>query len=47
MTEHIEWFEAVLNVTVGVYFRQQGFENASVSQLGLPSGKKRTKKNFI
>ena len=39
MTEHIEWFEAVLNVTVGVYFRQQGFENASVSQLGLPSGK--------
>ena len=20
MTEHIEWFEAVLNVTVGVYF---------------------------
>ena len=31
MTEHIEWFEAVLNVTVGVYFRQQGFENVGTA----------------
>lgn len=39
MREHIEWFEAVLHVTIGVYFQQQGFENASVSQLRLPSSK--------
>lgn len=39
MREHIEWFEAVLHVTIGVYFHQQGFENASVSQLRLPSSK--------
>ncbi|MBQ8192404.1 MAG: ATP-binding protein [Bacteroidaceae bacterium] len=37
MREHIEWFEAVLHVTIGVYFQQQGFENASVGQLRLPS----------
>ena len=36
---HIEWFEAVLHVTIGVYFQQQGFENASVSQLSMPSDK--------
>ena len=36
---HIEWFEAVLHVTIGVYFHQQGFENASVGQLRLPSSK--------
>ena len=39
MREHIEWFEAVLHVTIGVYFHQQGFENASVGQLRLPSSK--------
>lgn len=39
MREHIEWFEAVLHVTIGMYFQQQGFENASVSQLRLPSSK--------
>lgn len=33
MREHIEWFEALLHVTIGVYFHQQGFENTSVSQL--------------
>ena len=36
---YIEWFEAVLHVTIGVYFQQQGFENASVSQLSMPSDK--------
>lgn len=39
MTKNIEWFEAVLHVTIGVYFHQQGFENASVGQLRLPSSK--------
>lgn len=39
MREHIEWFEALLHVTIGVYFHQQGFENTSVSQLRLPSSK--------
>lgn len=39
MNEYIEWFEAVLHVTIGVYFHQQGFENASVGQLRLPSSK--------
>ena len=39
MREHIEWFETVLHVTIGVYFHQQGFENASVGQLRLPSSK--------
>lgn len=39
MREHIEWFEAVLHVTIGVYFHQQGFENASVGQIRLPSSK--------
>ena len=39
MREHIEWLEAVLHVTIGVYFHQQGFENASVGQLRLPSSK--------
>lgn len=39
MREHIEWFEAVLHVTIGVYFHQQGFENASVGQLRLPLSK--------
>lgn len=39
MRGHIEWFEAVLHVTIGVYFHQQGFENASVGQLRLPSSK--------
>ncbi len=39
MRGHIEWFEAVLHVTIGVYFQQQGFENASVSQLRFPSSK--------
>lgn len=39
MREHIEWFEAVLHVTIGVYFHQQSFENASVGQLRLPSSK--------
>ena len=39
MRGHIEWFEAVLHVTIGVYFQQQGFENASVGQLRLPSSK--------
>lgn len=34
MTEHIEWFEAVLNVTVGVYFRQQGFEECLRKSVG-------------
>ena len=33
MREHIEWFEALLHVTIGVYFQQQGFENAYVGQL--------------
>lgn len=37
MREHIEWFEAVLHVTIGVYFQQQGFENASVGQIRSPS----------
>lgn len=37
MREHIEWFEAVLHVTIGVYFQQQGFENASVGQIRPPS----------
>ena len=37
MKECIEWFEAVLHVTIGVYFQQQGFENASVGQLRPPS----------
>lgn len=36
---HIEWLETVLHVTIGVYFQQQGFENASVGQLRLPSSK--------
>lgn len=31
MRGHIEWFEAVLHVTIGVYFQQQGFENVSVN----------------
>ena len=31
MRGHIEWFESVLHVTIGVYFQQQGFENASVN----------------
>lgn len=39
MKEYIEWFETVLHVTIGVYFQQQGFENASVGQLRLPSSK--------
>lgn len=39
MKEYIEWFEAVLHVTIGVYFQQQGFENASVGQLRSPSSK--------
>ena len=39
MRGHIEWFEAVLHVTIGVYFHQQGFENASVGQLRLPLSK--------
>lgn len=39
MREHIEWFETVLHVTIGVYFHQQGFENASVGQLRLPPSK--------
>lgn len=39
MRGHIEWFEALLHVTIGVYFRQQGFENASVNQLRLPTSK--------
>ena len=39
MRGHIEWFEAVLHVTIGVYFHQQGFENASVGQLRFPSSK--------
>lgn len=39
MREHIEWFETVLHVSIGVYFHQQGFENASVGQLRLPSSK--------
>lgn len=39
MRGHIEWFETVLHVTIGVYFQQQGFENASVSQLRFPSSK--------
>ena len=39
MREHIDWFEAVLHVTIGVYFQQQGFENASVGQLRFPSSK--------
>ena len=39
MREYIDWFEAVLHVTIGVYFQQQGFENASVGQLRLPSSK--------
>ena len=39
MRGHIEWFETVLHVTIGVYFHQQGFENASVGQLRLPSSK--------
>ena len=39
MRGHIEWFEAVLHVTIGVYFQQQGFENASVCQLRFPSSK--------
>ena len=29
----------MLHVTIGVYFQQQGFENASVSQLRFPSSK--------
>ena len=37
MREHIEWFEAVLHVTIGVYFQQQVFENASVGQIRPPS----------
>ena len=28
MNEHIEWFEAVLNVAIGVYFQHQGFEKS-------------------
>ncbi len=36
---HIEWFETVLHVTIGVYFQQQGFENASVGQIRPPSSK--------
>ena len=39
MRGHIEWFETVLHVTIGVYFQQQGFEKASVGQLRLPSSK--------
>ena len=39
MRGHIEWFETVLHVTIGVYFHQQGFENASVGQLRFPSSK--------
>lgn len=39
MREHIEWFETVLHVTIGVYFQQQGFENASVGQIRPPSSK--------
>lgn len=39
MKEHIGWLEAVLHVTIGVYFQQQGFENASVGQLRPPSSK--------
>ncbi len=37
MRGHIEWFEAVLHVTIGVYFHQQGFEKASVGQIRPPS----------
>ena len=37
MRGYIEWFEAVLHVTIGVYFHQQGFENASVGQIRPPS----------
>lgn len=39
MKEHIEWFETVQHVTIGVYFQQQGFENASVGQIRPPSSK--------
>ena len=39
MKENIEWFEAVLQVTIGVYFKQQGFEDTSVGRLRLPSSK--------
>ena len=39
MRGHIEWFETVLHLTIGVYFHQQSFENASVGQLRLPSSK--------
>ena len=50
MRGHIEWFEAVLHVTIGVYFHQQGFENASVGLLRLPSSKwleESTKHSYI
>lgn len=36
---HIEWFETVLHVIIGVYFQQQGFENVSVGQIRPPSSK--------
>lgn len=39
MKEHIEWFETILHVTIGVYFQQQGFENVSVGQIRPPSSK--------
>lgn len=39
MREHVEWFETILHVTIGVYFHQQGFENASVGQIRPPSSK--------
>lgn len=39
MNEHIEWFEAVLNVAIGVYFQHQGFENLSMDCVKQPTGK--------
>lgn len=39
MNEHIEWFEAVLNVAIGVYFQHQGFENLSMDCVKRPTGK--------
>lgn len=37
MNEHIEWFEAVLNVAIGVYFQHQGFENLSMDCVKQPT----------
>ena len=39
MNEHIEWFETVLNVAIGVYFQHQGFENLSMDCVKQPTGK--------